>query len=145
MSGVFWATTMMGMRWLASGAEGSGPAFATVLVGNVVACVACLAFALPVAATARDWAVIGYLGVFQIGAAYLCLTRAIRHVGALEASIILLAEPALNPLWAWLVHDERPGGWALLGGGVILGATVAKTWWDAMALPGPEAATQSPP
>ena len=144
-SGLAWAATVMGIRSLASRSADGGSAFATVLVGNLIACAAGLAFALPVAATGRDWAVIGYLGVFQIGAAYLCLTRAVRHVGALEASIILLAEPALNPLWAWLVHGERPSGWALLGGGVILGATVAKTWWDALPLPGPEAAPPSHP
>jgi len=134
-SGVAWAATVMGLRSLASAPSGGGPAFATVLLGNLIACVACLGLALPVAATGRDWAVIGYLGVFQIGVAYLCLTSAVRHVGALEASLILLAEPALNPLWAWLVHGERPSGWALLGGGVILSATLAKTWWDSVPIP----------
>ena len=56
---------------------------------------------------------IGYLGVFQIGLAYLLLSTGIRHLPALEASVLLLAEPALNPVWAWLVHGETPapGRW----------------------------------
>ena len=48
----------------------------------------------------------------------------------MEASTLLLLEPALNPFWAWLVHGERPGVWALAGGALILGATLAKSVLD---------------
>ena len=129
LSGVFWALTVLGLRWLGSRPGDEGAALSTVVAGNVIAFVGLLPLALPVgAASAGDWAAVAYLGVFQIAAAYLFLTAAIRHVPALEASTLLLAEPALNPLWAWLAHGEVPGGWALAGGGVILGATLLKTW-----------------
>jgi len=36
----------------------------------------------------------------------------------------------LSPIWAWLVHTEVPGPWALVGGAVILGATAVKTTRD---------------
>jgi DME family drug/metabolite transporter len=52
-------------------------------------------------------------------------------VPAFEASLLLLLEPVLNPIWAWLVHGERPGGWSLLGGAVILAATTARSAWEA--------------
>ena len=101
-----------------------------MVAGNVIACLGCLPMALPVAhAGWTDAAAIVYLGVFQIGLAYACLTRAIRHVPAFEASAVLLAEPAMNPVWAFLVHGERPGAWAVAGGALILGATLANTWW----------------
>jgi drug/metabolite transporter, DME family len=29
-------------------------------------------------------------------------------------------------VWSWLVHGETPGGWALAGGAVILGATAVR-------------------
>ncbi len=136
--GVSWACTVMGVRWLASSSSSGGGAHATVVVGNLMACAVCLPLALPVeTATMGDWTVIVYLGVFQIGVAYLFLLSAVRHVPALEASIILLAEPALTPLWAWLMHGERPGGWALIGGGVILTATFARTLWDPSLAPDP--------
>jgi drug/metabolite transporter (DMT)-like permease len=47
---------------------------------------------------------------------------------AFEASTFLLIEPAMNPVWTWLVHGERPGARALAGGAVILSATVVNTW-----------------
>jgi drug/metabolite transporter, DME family len=84
---------------------------------------------LPVrAAAGADLAVILYLGVVQVGLAYVFLTRGLRHVPAFEASALLLLEPVMNPVWAWLVHHERPGGWALAGGTVIIVATLVNTW-----------------
>lgn len=130
-SGVFWALTVVGLRWLETPQEGEaeGSAMATVVAGNAIAFLACLPFALPASGTGTgDWLVVGYLGVFQIGLAYVLVTTAIRHVAALEASVLLLAEPALNPVWAWLVHAEVPGPWAVAGGALILGATIVRTW-----------------
>ena len=143
-SGVTWAFTIVGLRWMgrrrAEGGEEGGVgkengALATVAIGNLLAFVVCLPAALPVQhAAAADWLTIGYLGVFQIGLAYVALTAGIRDVPALEASTILLVEPALSPIWAWLAHGEQPGAWALGGGLLILGATALKTWWDGRGL-----------
>jgi drug/metabolite transporter, DME family len=131
LSGFCWALTVVGLRWLERRPEGGGSALATVGCGNVIAFLACLPAAIPVRdATALDWLTIVYLGVFQIGVAYLLFVTAIRFVTALEASLILLVEPALNPIWAWLLHAERPSAWAITGGSLILGATLLKVWWD---------------
>ncbi len=128
LSGVCWALTIVGLRW--AGSEGGTP-LPTVVAGNAIACLAVLPLALPVASVgAADVAMLGYLGVFQIAAAYLCVAAAIKHVPALEASTLLLVEPALNPVWAWIVHGERPGAWAIAGGLLIVLATVAKTRMD---------------
>lgn len=135
LSGVCWAFTVMGLRWMGRQPEGGGSPLATVVAGNVIAFLAVLPLALPVERAAwADWLVIGYLGVFQIGLAYVFMTAAIRHVPALEAATLLLVEPALNPVWAWLAHDERPSAWAIGGGALILGATLLKTWWDGRAV-----------
>jgi drug/metabolite transporter (DMT)-like permease len=106
---------------------------ATVVLGNILAFLAALPMALAAPATgsavrAGDVAVILYLGVVQVGLAYFCLTRAMRHITAFEATAVLLLEPALNPVWVWLVHGEKPGVWALSGGGLILSATLLNTW-----------------
>jgi len=41
---------------------------------------------------------------------------------------LLLVEPALSPIWAWLVHGERPGRWSLAGGALILGACLVYSY-----------------
>ncbi|HEY0779454.1 MAG TPA: EamA family transporter [Gemmatirosa sp.] len=142
VSGVAWAGTVLGLRWIGradptaaestgDAAAGGAPALVTVVAGNALACLACLPAALPVVhPTAASLAVVGYLGVVQIGIAYLSLAAAMPHVPALEASTLLMVEPALNPAWAYLVHGERPSALAWLGGAVILLSALAKTWWD---------------
>lgn len=124
MSGVSFAVTIAGLRWLSRGKEDSG--IATVAIGNLIAFLWALPFALPVVSSTGDWVVMLYLGAIQIGLAYACLTRGLRSVPALEASLLLMVEPVLNPVWSWLAHGERPSHWALLGGALIIGATAAQ-------------------
>jgi DME family drug/metabolite transporter len=128
-SGLTWALTVMGLRALGRGGESWGPAGA--FWGNVFAALLCLPLALPIVSTRpTDWALVSFLGVFQIGVAYLFLIRGLTRVRAFEASLLLLLEPVLNPIWTWLVHGERPGVWSIAGAAVILLATVAKSWVD---------------
>jgi len=128
-SGLAWALTVTGLRWLGRRSDTENGAIAAVALGNVMALVAALPLAFPVRAGGGfNLIVILYLGVAQIGLAYIFLTRAIRYVPAFEATAVLLLEPVMNPIWAWLVHGERPGPWALVGGAIILSATLVNTW-----------------
>jgi len=131
-SGFFWALTVCGLRWMGAADGEHGSPVAAVVAGNLTAFLLSLPLALPVGShSPADWGTILYLGIFQIALAYVLVTAAIRALPALEASLILLIEPALNPVWAWLVQGELPGRWAVVGGGVIMLATVVKGWLDA--------------
>ncbi len=131
LSGVAWAATLMGLRWVGSGGAGAATPMGAVVLGNLLAFLACAPFFGSLAAAGpRDWLAVGYLGVFQIGAAYALLAAAVPRLRALEVSLLVLVEPALNPLWAWLVHGESPGGWTAAGGALILGATAARSWLE---------------
>jgi drug/metabolite transporter, DME family len=142
LSGLTWALVLVSLRRLQmppSSASASPspppsgvPAIAAVVAGNLIAAALCLPMAFPYPATAAsaDWLVLAYLGVFQIGLAYVMMTRGIRDVPALEASLLLLLEPALNPLWSLLVHGERPGPWSIAGGILILSATLGRVLWN---------------
>ena len=130
LSGLSWAFTLMGLRWMGRN-EGAGSAAPAVVIGNLIAFFVGLPFALPIiGARPLDWAIVGGLGTIQIGVAYVFLTAGMRHVRALEASMLLLLEPVLNPVWSWLIHGEKPRAWSLVGGAVILGGTLVKTWLD---------------
>src|SRR6185503_17127743 len=134
ISGLLWALTLLGLRWLERDTpEGDeGLAQASVVAGNALAFVACLPAALPLGPSRPvDWLLIAFLGVVQIGVSYLLLTRSMGRLSALEAGLLLMFEPVLTPLWAWAVHGERPSGWALAGGAVILAAMVWRTVRDA--------------
>ncbi len=126
-AGLCWALTLMGIRGLGKRKRGNAST-AAVAVGNLLACLLVLPFALPVSGSGlRDWLIIAFLGIFQIALAYVFLTRGMEKVPALESSLLLLSEPVLNPVWAFLIHHERPGPWAIFGGIIVLGATAART------------------
>jgi drug/metabolite transporter, DME family len=133
-SGFFWALTVCGLRWMGAADGEHGSPVAAVVSGNLTAFLVSLPLALPVDGhSVQDWSVIAYLGIFQIALAYVFVTSALGAIPALEASLILLVEPVLNPVWAWLIQGERPGPWVLLGGAMILGTTVVKGWLDSRA------------
>ncbi len=82
--------------------------------------------------TRHDAISVAYLGVVQIGIAYTLFTVAMaRGVRSLDAGIVGYIEPVLNPLWVFLVLGERPSGWALLGGGIIVFAVMCHMLFDA--------------
>ncbi|HEU0121943.1 MAG TPA: DMT family transporter [Bryobacteraceae bacterium] len=125
-TGCTWALTVTALRSL--GKEPGSSSLPVVSAGNLLAFAAALPFAWPITAPpATDVAALLYLGCFQIGLAYFCMTRGVRQVPAFEASVLILLEPAMNPVWTFLVHGERPGALSLAGGAVILGATLAHT------------------
>jgi len=72
------------------------------------------------------WVALGLLGFVQLGLAYLLYARAIKHVTALEAVLIPVIEPILNPVWVMLAVRERPSPLALVGGAIVLGAVTLR-------------------
>ena len=124
-SGITWALTIFGLRWLGRERGGERAAEGAVAAGNLIAFLVCLPLALPMSrGNPTDWALVLYLGLFQIGLAYVLMTRAVRKISALEVGLLLLLEPVLSALWAWMVHGERPGTWSLAGCSVILLSTL---------------------
>jgi drug/metabolite transporter, DME family len=75
--------------------------------------------------TMTDFGIIAYLGIVQIGFAYLLFTKAMaRGVRSLDAGIIGYIEPVLNPVWVFLFLSERPTGWAIIGGAIIIASVI---------------------
>jgi drug/metabolite transporter (DMT)-like permease len=141
------AVMMMGLRRLArhgGGDEAAAPG--AVVLGNALTFGAALAFALPIGpARPADWGILLFLGVIQIGAGYALMLAGLRHVPALEATLLMFIEPVLSPLWAWLVHAEHPGAFVLAGGTVILAATAGSMWAQARFRDGAVPQPDSPP
>lgn len=130
-SGLTFAGCIMGLRLAREEAQ------AALVYGNLLAA----ALVLPLwgqgaAARPVDLALLAYLGIFQLGLAYLCFARGVAQVPALEASLLVLLEPILNPIWTFLFTGERPGPWALAGGAVVLAATAWRTLVPALAARG---------
>lgn len=128
-SGVTWAGTILGLRWMGSGPAASSPV-AAVVTGNLLAFAVCVPWIFPLSLQTDDVLVLLYLGVGQIALPYLAVSRAVAHLSALDVSLILLVEPVLSPLWAFALHGETPGAMAASGGAILLAATAIKAWVD---------------
>jgi DME family drug/metabolite transporter len=82
--------------------------------------------------SASDFTSMAYLGIVQIGFAYLLFTLAMtRGLRSLDASIVGYIEPVLNPVWVFLFIGERPSNWALVGGAIIVSSVICHMLIDA--------------
>jgi drug/metabolite transporter (DMT)-like permease len=102
----------------------------SVIYGNLLLCLVTLPSFVPAAAelTTKDVLIVLYLGAVQIGVAYTLFTLGMaRGVRSLDAGVVGYIEPMLNPVWVFLFLGERPSGWAVVGGCVIVAAVFVHT------------------
>jgi drug/metabolite transporter (DMT)-like permease len=92
----------------------------SIFWGNVFTAIIGIPFMFTSFPDAKSWTGLLLLGVFQIGMAYFLYAKAIKNVTALEAVLIPVIEPILNPIWVFLFVGEIPGKWSLIGGIVVI-------------------------
>ena len=100
----------------------------SIFFGNVLVTIISIPFILSLNGVSFDdfW-MLGYLGVFQIAIAYAFFASGLKRVFTVEASIISMIEPVLNPVWVFFGYGEVPSFWAIIGGIIIISAIVVKT------------------
>lgn len=80
------------------------------------------------APTPAQWGMLLFLGFVQIGLGYALFNYGLKRVSALESSLLAMLEPVLNPVWVVIGYGERPGAWALLGGGIVVAMLAIRTY-----------------
>lgn len=106
----------------------------SILFGNILTALVCLPFVEPFPAEVDTYVRLAALGVLQLGLSYVLYAWAIRHVTALEAILITVLEPLLNPLWVGLFYGEVPSATAIVGGLIVIAAVVTRNFVHAQAL-----------
>lgn len=115
-SGVAFAGFLLGMR-----KNGAKYQAASIFWGNILIVLIC-SYSLfgGAAISVKELGITAYLGVFQIGIAYAVFTYGLKRVEAIEASLISMIEPVLNPVWVFLGYGEIPSVFAIAGGVLIV-------------------------
>jgi drug/metabolite transporter (DMT)-like permease len=137
LSSVFFALLILSLRRDPQSAQEA------VTWGSIACAAAMLPFvARDLALTPKSFAVLAFLGVFQIAAAYALFVRGLAHVTATQASLTGMLEPVANPIWVFLILGERPSTYAVIGAVIVLAAigwhTIAGEPEPAADLPAPD-------
>ena len=120
-SGVAFASVAVFLR-----KEKAGSPVTAIILGNILVAVAGAPFMFQASFGPGDGWRLLLLGTVQLGLPYVFYAAAIKQVTALEATLIPLLEPILNPLWVMLMLGERPGQWAIVGATLVLAAVLTR-------------------
>ncbi len=132
LSGLSMAVMNVSLR-----AQKDGTPAESILMAHLFTAIIGFPYVLKESWTVTNWLIILYLGIFQIGLSFLFFTSAIKHVPAIEATLISTLEPVLNPVWVFLFIGEAPGRLALLGGVIVLAGVALNAIGSARAAPVP--------
>lgn len=128
LSGVTSAVMMVAFR-----AQKDGTPAESNLIAFLVTAGFGFPFVLQETWTMNSWLILAFLGVVQIGFAFIFFTQGIKHIPALEANLIGTLEPVLNPIWVFLFYGESMGAFALIGGLIVLGGVILSAMGSAKA------------
>jgi DME family drug/metabolite transporter len=100
----------------------------SIFYGNVIVALICIPFITDMnSISLQDFAMVSFLGVFQIAFAYALFSYGLKRIIAVEASIISMFEPVLNPIWVFIGYGEVPSFYAIIGGIIIMTAITVRT------------------
>ncbi|MBK9926734.1 MAG: DMT family transporter [Anaerolineales bacterium] len=119
LSGVTSAVMIVSFR-----AQKDGAPEESFLIASLFTAIVGFPFVVKETWTITNWSIIAFLGIFQIGLAFVFFTKAIKHIPALEANLVGTLEPVLNPIWGFLFYGESAGKFALFGGLVVLSGVI---------------------
>jgi drug/metabolite transporter (DMT)-like permease len=107
----------------------------SVIVGHLIIVVVMLTLtstgnAIAMPKNIEEVGMLCFLGVMQIGVPYALFTKGIHHVRALDALLLSMLEPVLNPVWVYLGVHETPSEYAIAGGAIILTVVILRTFYE---------------
>lgn len=101
----------------------------TTILGNILTFLIAIPFIFRGLPDVKSLIVIVVMGVFQLGIAYIFYINSMKYLSALEAILLTVVEPLLNPLWVFIFAGEKPGVYAILGGVIVIASVTARSFY----------------
>jgi drug/metabolite transporter (DMT)-like permease len=120
-SGLFFGSFLVLMRRAPSGSP-----LRSILWGNILTFCIAAPFINASDLSYQNLGMLCLMGLFQLALPYYIYSRAVGHLSALDASLILLLEPILNPIWVWIFIGEQPNPNSLIGGAIVISSVAAR-------------------
>jgi drug/metabolite transporter (DMT)-like permease len=129
LSGLLFSIYMLSVRFLTQVNPGT-----LTFLNNVACCAFLLPFVFDQLSVARaEVALLAVMGIVQLGIPYWLFSKALEKVSIHEASLIVLIEPVLNPIWVAVAVGEVPAPVTLIGGGLIVSGLALRYGWALVA------------
>lgn len=103
-----------------------GSPIESVILGNIITAVVGLPFILRTTPSSTEWVYLIVLGIVQLGIPYILYSIAIKNATAIEACLITVIEPILNPVWVIVFLGETPGIFSIIGGLIVVVAVTLR-------------------
>ncbi len=103
-----------------------GSPIESVILGNIITAVVGLPFILRTTPSSTEWVYLIVLGIVQLGIPYILYSIAIKNATAIEACLITVIEPILNPVWVLVFLGETPGIFSIIGGLIVVVAVTLR-------------------
>jgi len=125
LSGLLFAAYMINLRRT----QAASPAYLTWINNAVCALLLLVLVKSQLAITASQLGILTVMGMVQLGLPYYLFSKGLQSVSLLEASLIALIEPVLNPIWVAATVGEIPSAATLIGGSLILVGLGVRYLW----------------
>jgi drug/metabolite transporter, DME family len=118
LSGLLFSIYMVSLRFLKEFNPGT-----LTFLNNLVCCLMLLPLVgSELSLSLKEGWIVAVMGIVQLGIPYWLFSKGLEQISVQEASLIVLIEPVLNPLWVALIVGELPSGATLVGGFCIVGS-----------------------
>jgi drug/metabolite transporter (DMT)-like permease len=126
LSGLLFAIYMVSLRFLRDVAPGR-----LTFLNNAACCLMLLPFVWSELSLsfAEGW-IVAVMGIVQLGIPYWLFSKGVEKIPVQEASLIVLIEPVLNPIWVALAIGEVPSTATFIGGSLIVASLAFRYLWQ---------------
>jgi drug/metabolite transporter (DMT)-like permease len=125
LSGLLFSIYMISLRFLKEFNPGT-----LTFLNNLVCCLILLPLVgSELLLSLKEGYIVAVMGIVQLGIPYWLFSKGLEQVSVQEASLIVLIEPVLNPIWVALIVGELPSNATLIGGICIVGSLGFRYLW----------------
>ena len=126
LSGLLFSIYMVSLRFLKEFNPGT-----LTFLNNLVCCLILLPLvASEFSLSLQEGWIVAVMGIVQLGIPYWFFSKGVEQISVQEASLIVLIEPVLNPIWVALIVGELPSSATIIGGICIVGSLGFRYLWQ---------------
>ena len=107
--------------------EKDGSGLEIPLFGNILTFLISIPFILLDLQDKSSLMTVSIMGIIQLGVPFIFYGYAMKRLTALEAILLTVMEPLLNPIWVFIFSGEKPGIFTVIGGVIVITSVILRS------------------